>query len=116
MNGTSPPILGKIADLLKEQKKTQKELCAHLGLKQQAFTNWKSGDNDSYMKYLPQIAEFFGVSVDYLLGTPSTSERSLLPADLLELLSTLSDKELDEVRNYTRFIISKRSAVCPLKE
>lgn len=101
-------ILNKISSLLKEQGKTQKALCAHLGLKQQAFTNWKNNDNDSYMKYLPQIAEFFGVSVDYLLGTPSPAEASLLPADLLEIIATLSDEEIKELRNYLRFLKSKR--------
>ena len=105
-----------ICDLLEKQNKSQKDLADYLGIGKNRITDWKAGRIQSYTKYLPQIAEFFGVSVDYLLGTPSTSERSLLPADLLELLSTLSDKELDEVRNYTRFIISKRSAVCPLKE
>ena len=61
-------ILDKISTLLKEQHVSQKKLCCNLGLSQQAFTNWKNGNNDSYKKYLPQIAEFLGVSVDYLLG------------------------------------------------
>ncbi len=60
-------ILNKIIELLKEQGKTQRQLCDHLGLKQQAFTNWKNGHTDSWKKYLPQIAEYLGVSVDFLL-------------------------------------------------
>ena len=67
-------ILDKIIALLKEQGKSQKELCEYLGIKQQAFTNWKGGNNTSYMKYLPQIAEYFHVSVDYLLG--NTDEKN----------------------------------------
>lgn len=68
-------ILDRIASLLKSQKKTQKMLCEHLGIKQQAFTNWKNGDNDSYMKHLPAIAEYLGVSIDFLLGKTDSPAR-----------------------------------------
>ena len=33
-----------------------------------AFGNWQSGRNTSYKKYLHGIAEFLGVSVEYLRG------------------------------------------------
>ena len=67
-------MLDKITSLLKEQKRTQKELCTFLGLNQVAFSEWKSGKSKSYTKYLPQIAEFFGCSVDYLLGKEQKKE------------------------------------------
>lgn len=60
-------VLNKIIQLLKDNKKKQVELTDYLGISKNAFTNWKIGDNTSYMKHLPKIAEFFGVSVDYLL-------------------------------------------------
>ena len=65
-------ILNKISQKLQELKKTQKELCSYLKLNQQAYTNWKNGTSDSYKKYLPQIAEFLGVSIDYLVGNTNT--------------------------------------------
>ena len=70
-------ILDKISSLLKEKHFSQKDLCEHLGIKQQAFTNWKNGNNDSYKKHLPQIAEFLGVSVDYLLGKDEKKEKPI---------------------------------------
>lgn len=60
--------LNKISELLKERKISQSELCSFLGIKKNAYTNWKSGHTSSYKKYLPQIAAFLDVSVDYLLG------------------------------------------------
>lgn len=57
-----------ILSLLKEKQKTQKELTDYLGITQNAFTDWKSGRIKSYRKHLSKIAEFFNVSVDYLLG------------------------------------------------
>lgn len=60
--------LEMISLLLSQQNKKQKDLCAYLGISKNVFTDWKSGRNKSYMRHLPKIADFFGVSVDYLLG------------------------------------------------
>lgn len=76
-----------ILSLLKEKQKTQKELTDYLGITQNAFTDWKSGRIKSYRKHLSKIAEFFNVSVDYLLGkeqekkTPATAaeKSNLIP-------------------------------------
>ncbi len=60
--------LDRIIEELKANNKTQTELCEHLGIRRQAFSDWKSERSLSYYKLLPQIAEFLDVSVDYLLG------------------------------------------------
>ena len=60
--------LDKIIMLLKAQNKKQIDLCNYIGVKKNAFTAWKSGVNRSYLKYIAEIAEFFNVSTDYLLG------------------------------------------------
>lgn len=70
-------ILNNIVRLMQKKNINQKELCNLLGLKQQAFTDWKSGKSTSYQKYLPQIADILGVSVDYLLGKPIKTEMQL---------------------------------------
>ncbi len=57
----------KIQTLLKDQHKTQKQLMDYLGLGKTAFTGWKTGANTSYLKHIGKIAEFLGVSTDYLL-------------------------------------------------
>ena len=66
--------LDRILLLLKEQRKTQKQLMDFLGLGKTAFTGWKNGDNFSYKKHIDRIAEFFNVSTDYLLGKTDRRE------------------------------------------
>lgn len=83
-------ILNRIKEMLMVQHKTQKELCDYLGLKQTAFSDWKQGRSKSYTKYLPQIAEFFGCSVDYLLGKEQKKEA--VQTD------DLNEKKKDEIR------------------
>ncbi len=93
-------VLDKISELLKEKGKRQKHLCEYLGLNPQAFTNWKNGSNDSYMKYLPEISEYFGVTIDYLLGNSDRREHPAIPDDVLDILSSLSEEDMMEVRRY----------------
>lgn len=61
-------VLQTICNLLKDKNLQQKDLCEALNLKNKSFTEWKAGRSTSYMKKLPEIATYFGVSVDYLLG------------------------------------------------
>lgn len=101
--------LNKIVSLLGEQKKTQKDLTDHIGLSKNAFTKWKNGENESYIKHINEIARFFDVSTDYLLGNtdikkePSIEEdaelRELLKKPklkaALELLKQMDEHQLD---------------------
>lgn len=59
----------KILQLIQERNVEQQELAAYLGIKKQAISDWKSGKTKSYRKYIDKIAEYFEVSVDYLMGT-----------------------------------------------
>lgn len=76
-------ILEKISKLLKEQGKKQKDLTDFLGISKNAFTDWKSGRINSYMKYLPQIAEFLGVGVDYLISNEESQKKNDILADAI---------------------------------
>ena len=60
--------LERIVLEMKEQRKKQFELTNYLGISHNSFGNWKAGLNKSYLKYLHAIADFLGVSVEYLKG------------------------------------------------
>lgn len=82
---------------MKEQRVSQQEICQYLNLTKQTFSDWKSGKSESYLKYLPQIAEYLDVSVDYLLGKTPSPEREDIPEDekrLRDLLSQMSEEQL----------------------
>lgn len=76
------PIIEKILFLLQSSKKKQKDLTDYLGITSNVFTDWKSGRIKSYNKYLPQIAEYFGVTVDYLLGKEEQPQESTAAKDI----------------------------------
>lgn len=61
--------IDKIIDLLKQNKTPQQELADYLGINKSVISAWKSGDNKSYNKYIPQIAQFFNVPTSYFYDT-----------------------------------------------
>lgn len=69
--------LDKIISLLEEQKRQQKELTDYLGLEKSTFSAWKNGKSSSYKKYLPEIANFFRISVDELVGAENAKTQQL---------------------------------------
>lgn len=78
--------INKIQELLKSQGKKQKDLTDFLGVSKNSFTDWKSGRINSYMKHIPKIAEFLGVSADYLLGNDKSNTQPILTAHELQLI------------------------------
>ena len=82
-------ILTKILELLKENNKKQKDLCDYLNISGNVFTDWKAGRCFSYNKYLPRIAAYFNVSVDYLAGNTDKKEKPLPEQGLSENMKTI---------------------------
>lgn len=80
-------ILDNIIACLNYKGIDQKDLCIYIGVKPQAFTNWKNKNNNSYIKHLTKIAEFLDVSVDHLMGKVVISEASELEERLLKYFS-----------------------------
>lgn len=90
--------LNNIITEMNRQNKRQKDLTDYLQLTKNAFTDWKSGKSKSYMKYLPQIAKYLNVSVDYLLA----DENKKSPDS--PLISELSERDRDAARLYRALI------------
>lgn len=59
-------VLERITNTAKEKRIRQYEICKACGISENSFSGWKTGNSESYLKYLPIIADILGVSVDYL--------------------------------------------------
>ena len=88
--------------LLKVYNKKQMDLTDYLGITKNVFTSWKSGKNTSYMKYLPEIADFFGVPVYALLGKNANDNFTF--AMYSEITHDLTPDKLEQLRKYAEFL------------
>lgn len=49
-------------------KRSQEFIASKIGLKQQTYRNYESGDRQADYDTLIKLSDYFGVSIDYLLG------------------------------------------------
>lgn len=67
--------------LRKEKGITQEELAVHLGVTNQSVSKWEAGICCPDIQLLPEIADYFNISIDELLGvnrTPDSAEQIML--------------------------------------
>lgn len=64
----------RLEKALKEKNVSKKQFLADLGLSINSITHWRNRGNVPAGKTLDRIAEYLGVSVDYLLGKSNTPE------------------------------------------
>lgn len=63
----------RLKQLRKNNKITQNELAEHFGYSHVAVVKWENGTREPDFKTLKELANYFNVSVDYLLGIDNSN-------------------------------------------
>lgn len=111
----------KIRELRKSHGLSQSALAKILGVAQNTLSYWENGKFDVDNKSLSLMADFFSVSVDYLLGRDDSVQKESPAADesgeadldreLVSLLCQLdSPMEEQRVKDFVRGILAAREA------
>ena len=58
----------QLKDVRSATKHTQAEVATYLGISQQAYANYENRRREPDLKTVDRLADYFGVTVDYLLG------------------------------------------------
>lgn len=58
----------RIKGLMNEERISQAELARSVGISQSAVCNWLNGKKEPSIDSLWRLADFFDVSVDYIIG------------------------------------------------
>lgn len=69
-------VYQRIRDLREDADLNQTQVAKILGMSQTGYSKYETGENDIPTQALIRLAEFYGVSVDYLLGLSNTKERN----------------------------------------
>ncbi len=64
----------KIKDLRVDSDMSQTEVAKFLGISQRAYSHYEKADREISLDSLVQIADYFNVSIDYLLGRTNKKE------------------------------------------
>lgn len=117
-------------ELCNANGKSPNGVCSELGFSANTATKWKQGSvpRDTTLR---KIADYFGVSVSYLIGAvddpnpmalvdPSKKDPPLLPlveelgqqlealAALGGLVDQLTEEQVEELRRYAEYLINKK--------
>lgn len=98
--------------LIKKAQVSNYRLAQDIGVSQSTVANWLNEKSTPGIKKLHEIAEYFNVSVDYLLNECGVEDviisKSSAQEELVKLVEDLSDDETEDVKKYVEFIKSKR--------
>ena len=123
-----------INGLLKQRGISAAKMMSELGFSSGLYSQWKSGKQKPSREKLDKIADYFGVSIDYLLGKDATisqiskneekeqknnaTDNSDIPSkslalnisdsELTDILNRLSDKSLSELESYLDYLLWKQ--------
>lgn len=103
-----------IADKRRGKGVTQDQLAAYIGVSKASVSKWETGQSYPDITYLPQLAAYFNISIDNLMGyTPQMTKEDI--KDLYHKLSSdFSSKPFKEVLDECREIIKKYYSCFPL--
>jgi len=87
--------MDKLKELRKANKITQSEIAQNLNITQQTYAKYELGNHEPNLQTLCKLADFFGVSLDYLVGREFNNEYGYLGEQermLLNIFRKLNSK------------------------
>ena len=87
----------RLRDLLHQPDMNQSKLADHIGVTRQAISAWSLGISLPDIEKFGLIADFFGVSTEFLLGRTDVSKPDATKQALAEYLC-LSEAAIDEIK------------------
>ena len=102
----------RLKELRTSKKMTQDDMANLLNIKRQTYSAYERGISFPDINSVSYMADFFNVSVDYILGktdiqTVPTPEQN---NEFSEALKDFSEEERHQIENYIKFIKSQRTA------
>lgn len=91
-----------ISELRQKKDMTQMELAEKLNISYQAVSNWERGNSMPDISKLPELAQIFDVTIDYLLGESSP------------LVYHVAQNNMDDYCEHNEITASELSEVAPI--
>ena len=89
-------VYNRIILLMQENGITQAELADHLGVQRATLASWRNNKKRSYLKYIDSIAEYFGVTYDFILHGSQALDHNHLTPDEKTIISKYRSLSMEE--------------------
>lgn len=96
-----------LTQLRRNKKITQEELAEFIGVTKASVSKWETGATMPDVVILPQLASFFDVSVDNLLGYEPQLSREQIQLYYHRLAERFSKDKFDDVMSESRLLVRK---------
>lgn len=91
----------RLYELMNERNVKAKDISQATGISAASFTDWKKGNMPTPAK-LKLLADYFGVSLEYLTG--SDQDENALDLTIQSQISQLTDEQKQAVLKYIKFV------------
>ncbi len=105
----------RLSKCRQDKNMSQTAVAEKLSITRQAYNHYETGQRQPTQETLSQLADLFGVSVDYLLGRtdepiPQSLDEQLdgIEFALLGEVKDLTDEEKQDILDFVKFTKSKR--------
>ena len=88
----------KLKKLRKDRNLTQVRLASLLGIPQSTYSGYEAGSREPDIEMLDKLANYFGVSVDYLLGREDSAAERPMPSNVYPVSKIIEIPILGSVR------------------
>ena len=86
----------RLIELRKSVKKTQRELAQYLEITPTSYNRYENGDAEPNIERLIKLADYYHVTLDYLVGREFANDAGYLTADEKEMLKMF--RNLDTIK------------------
>lgn len=95
-----------------ERKLSRKKLAEELNMGETSIQYYEEGERNPSLDKLQQIADYFGVPIDYILGNLDYKPelvRFAFRGGLLDDMNELTEEEMHDVKDFVNYISNKRN-------
>lgn len=98
----------KLKELRTSRHLTQAEVCAVVGITTQVYSRYERGEHEPDYKTLCKLADFFGVTVDELLGRAPQlfDDARVKRPEIMELYELMTPQQQSNLINYARGMLA----------
>lgn len=107
-------IARAIINKRREKGLTQDDLANYIGVSKASVSKWETGQSYPDITFLPQLAAFFNISIDELMGYEPQMSKENIRKLHLKLSTDFTVEPFDEVLEHCREISKKYFSCAPL--